>query len=234
MNELDIKKTFYEQFSINQNHHHQLFIQFISVLGTVLLGYGYVYTSGGQLDAGKITTPNYLMAFILPIATLINTYGLVMICNMALGYRKDQYIISRINKEQNLFEYQNAANYIFPSSYDPAWSMKDKIQIWTNAKTNKLSKILVFPWLWRYLNHKLCWMPNFHNFHFLILVLIQVVLFISFITNPFDQVTLFEIEKAIYWPYVFATAIWILLTTFAFERSNSFSKRLIKTIYNIP
>jgi hypothetical protein len=103
----DLLKSFHEEFSSNQNHHQSIFIQVISAVLVVIIGYGLVFanTASAALpfdvirDGGNITsyaiihlTGTYLIAQFI----LILLGSLIM--NIGYTFRRDQLVNYNIRK----------------------------------------------------------------------------------------------------------------------------------------
>jgi hypothetical protein len=210
---LNLVRGFHEQFAQNQNHHQALFLQALTVLLTVLIGFGYIYVrvnapaagykalippteaklystisvDSKDLNQGRPkpviksdesqapsknqeirVTVETLYAF-LALATLLLTLGAALICNMALGFRRDQMVAANIRilagvmkqKDNPQEEIRLGATDFFPVEFNPT------------RKTGLFE-----------------WMPEFHKIFLLALVLVQVLLIYCVFASPnFDLPT---------------------------------------------
>ena len=83
----EILNSFHSQFAQNQNHHQKLFFQILSVIVTVMIGYSYVYTDGGKLDENELNSSIVLLSLALIISTIVIGLSLILLANMAYGFR---------------------------------------------------------------------------------------------------------------------------------------------------
>lgn len=151
---IDIAKSFHEQFAQNQNHHQSLFLQVLTVLLTVLVGFGYIYV---RVDAGsnevKVTVET-LYAF-LALAVYLLSLGVALILNMALGFRRDQMVACNIRVKTGVMDVADpVAGNFFPPSFNPI------------NKTGRAE-----------------WMPGFHQVFYIALLIVKVLLLFSVILN---------------------------------------------------
>ncbi len=106
----ELLKSFHQQFAENQNHHQVVFIQFISAVFVVIIGYVFVYTNTSS-DAMffNVTRDNVTGEHIISysISDLIGSYFLAQIIltllcsltmNIGYGYRRDQNVNYNIRK----------------------------------------------------------------------------------------------------------------------------------------
>ncbi|WP_136464827.1 hypothetical protein [Flagellimonas onchidii] len=227
----ELIKNFHEQFAQNQNHHQKLFFQILSVIVTVTVGYSYVYTMGGKLPNPDLKPSIFLLSLALIISTIVLGLSLVLLSNMAYGFRRDQFVNNRIREKANLIHNSNSKDDIFPKSYDPAWSFIRK-----NKAYKKRLKKLKFPLrytygIWVWILMRLSWMPNFHNSLFFMLSLIQILLLISYVCNPFDDIILFDLGLGINWAFIVTICTWLILTGLVL-RSQSVFYRKLKELYS--
>lgn len=151
---MDIVKSFHEQFAQNQNHHQSLFLQVLTVLLTVLVGFGYIYI---RVDADskelKITVET-LYAF-LTLAMYLLSLGIALILNTALGFRRDQMVACNIRMKTKVMERADEqGDNFFPPTFNPV----DKTKL-----TN--------------------WMPGFHFIFFVTLIVVKALLVSSVVFN---------------------------------------------------
>ena len=143
---IDILTSFNEQFAQNQNNHQNLFIQVVSILLTVVLGFGFALSvfGGSATDKGyKIELLEFSVAFCAAESILL--LGISLVSNMALGFRRDQLVNAVIREKARVTEDTATEGRwrIFPASYNPAKG-------YTQRRNNK-ERFLC-----------LTWMPNFH------------------------------------------------------------------------
>ena len=107
-NKDELLKSFHEQFAQNQNHHQTVFIQFISAVFVVIVGYGFVYTNTlcdadfyyvTKDDSNNIVS--YAIIHLMGsffIAELILILLCILILNIGYGFRRDQNVNYKIRK----------------------------------------------------------------------------------------------------------------------------------------
>lgn len=227
----ELIKSFHEQFAQNQNHHQKLFFQILSVIVTVTVGYTYVYTMGGKIPSQELKPSIFLISLALIISTIVLGLSLVLLSNMAYGFRRDQFVNNRIRKHAKLIHNKKLSDDIFPKSYDPAWSFNRK-QSSYSARLKKMSRFNRYTYgCWVWLLMRLSWMPNFHNSLFFMLGLIQILLLVSYIFNPFDNIVLFKSDLPISWTFIITIIIWLILTKLVLRSQSVFYKKL-KELFN--
>ena len=162
----DLLKTYNEQFAQNQNHHQLLFVQVVSILLTVIIGFGYSLYNFNISSSNNNYNISGIFDFTsaLLISEGIMTLGIALICNMALGYRREQLINSFIREVPELFfndiEERDSFTYkVYPASYNPLLNYESKM----NSKL-----------IWFY------WMPNFHSIFFFGFIVLQFLLLIVY------------------------------------------------------
>ena len=106
--QVDVLKTFHNQFALNQNHHQALFIQFISAVFIVVIGYGIIYSntvSTANLfdairnDQGEIisySAIHLLGTYFVSQIVLILLGSLIL--NIGYSFRRDQKVNYEIRK----------------------------------------------------------------------------------------------------------------------------------------
>ncbi|RBP52904.1 hypothetical protein [Arenicella xantha] len=152
----ELVTSFHAQFAQNQNHHQSLFLQVLTVLLTVLIGFGYLYVRVGinEEQAGIRVTPETIYGF-LALAAALLSLSIALISNMALGFRRDQLVACNIRVKAGvmLSEKGEDENY-FIGRFNPIKNTK----------------------FWN-------WMPEFHFIFFWALIVIKALLFFGLILN---------------------------------------------------
>lgn len=125
----DILKSFNEQFAQNQNNHQNLFIQVVSILLTVLVGFGFALITFGQNkpdSAVRIGILEFSAAF--STSEFILLLGVSLISSLALGYRRDQLINAIIREKAEVTDDSAKSEdwKVFPSSFNPSKGYKEK------------------------------------------------------------------------------------------------------------
>jgi hypothetical protein len=165
--QFELLKTFHEQFAQNQNHHQNLFIQVVSILLTVIIGFGYTLfnfkSTGDNPSFSDIGLFEFTGAFI--VSEIILTLGIALVSNMALGFRRDQFINAKIREYMKVTESNDQGSLnIFPESYNPLKNYYNKFIV--NNKALGLD-----------------WMPNFHFIFTTILIVMQFLLVIIYLSK---------------------------------------------------
>jgi hypothetical protein len=224
----ELLKSYQQQFSTSQNQSQQVFLQVLSLLLTVVVGYGFVYTNGGKMDSNIVKGLDSVLAISYAIASLIISFGMLLIFANAHAFRRDQYINAKILREAGLIgnTENDIASHLFLPQYDPAISMKVKIEEWRNYNSQR--KINIIKWLFIYLDFIVSWMPNFYNILFFLLAVLHILLPVSLLVNPFDN-CVFIISNNLHFPYTIAILFWFLLTSFVYFRLRKFFKRILKS-----
>jgi hypothetical protein len=111
-----LASSFHTQFAQNQNHHQMAFLQIISLLLTVFIGYGYLYEKiiGGE----DITLVVELIYLFLMISCSMLTLGMALVLNMGYCFRRDQLATCLIRRRTEAMT-DNDANTLFSNTFDP-------------------------------------------------------------------------------------------------------------------
>jgi len=150
----EIVRSFHEQFAQNQNHHQSLFLQVLTVLLTVLIGFGYLYIRVGAKSEDVHVTSGTIYIF-LALASWLLSLSIALISNMALGFRRDQLVACNIRvKTGTMSKLGEKDTGYFIQGFNPV------------GKTAYLF-----------------WMPEFHMIFFVSLIVIKLLLFLSLILN---------------------------------------------------
>ena len=233
----DIELGFHNQFAENQNHHQKLFFQTLSIVVTVIIGYGYVYTSGGEMGSTD-TDPSLLMlSAALWVASLMLGAGSVILLNMAYGFRRDQLVVCRIRQKAGLLGTDHTSDslsdeHIFPKTFDPTFSLKRKFQRYHDHKERHPRRLMLLRpamW-WQWVRLKLTWMPNFHSYLFGTLTLLQIILLGTYLLNPAsgipDILAFGWMEIAL---FTMTVGVWIFFVGFSMRTVRSLLKKLFET-----
>lgn len=120
--------SFNEQFATNQNHGQVIFIQFLSAILVVLIGYGYIYANTAQTadvwdvmrDPGSrkdIISYGLIHLFgTLLISELILILLATVVLNIGYSFRRDQLVIFKLRKKALGKDYQGIFGTM---SFDP-------------------------------------------------------------------------------------------------------------------
>jgi hypothetical protein len=117
--------TLHTQFANNQNHHQNLFIQFLVALLTLFAGFGFVYTRTipkiPYNQTYAVISDNVLcFSNIILLSTAVTVSSVLALLNLILlhqayGFRRDQYLNMIIRKDQ----LKNKYDEIFKGLYNP-------------------------------------------------------------------------------------------------------------------
>jgi len=148
--------SFNDQFATNQNHHQSIFLQFLSAILIVLIGYGFIYANTGstsdmyeiQIDAKSTTYAIFHLAGAYTISQFILTLLATVVVNIGYGFRRDQNVIYKIR-----------IKYLGQKKYEEIFG---KVTFLPQNQS-------VFDFL-----------PEFNRMFFLGLYVLQVLLFVSF------------------------------------------------------
>jgi hypothetical protein len=104
----DLLKSFHDQFASNQNHHQTIFIQFISAVIVVMIGYGIVYANTGieaklfELTRNSTNKTESYSVIHLVGTFVISEFILVLlaslILNIGYSFRRDQKVVYNIRQ----------------------------------------------------------------------------------------------------------------------------------------
>lgn len=222
----ELLNSFHTQFAENQNYYQKLFFQILSIIVTVMVGYSYVYTNGGKLDEKELHTSVILLSFVLIISTVVIGLSLILLSNIAYGFRRDQFVINKIREKEGLINNTDIDKDYFPKHYDPTWSFKNKVTKYDNKIAN-MNWVTKRTWgLWILILKRISWMPNFHNSMYFMLFVIQIMIFFSYLFNPFDTITLFDLSGEISWLFIGTITIWIILNVLVIRSQRVFWNKL--------
>lgn len=193
-----------------------------------MVGYGYIYTNGGKVIEDDLRPSLFLLSWVLIISTIVLGLSLILLCNMAYGFRRDQFVNNRIRKKMMLIHNKNEEDNIFPKSYDPAWSFNEKTAEYDKKlmQMNLIKRYTVG--LWTLMLKRLVWMPNFHNYLFFMLYLIQLLIFSSYFFNPFDDIVLIDFNLDVNWVFTVTVFMWLILNVLMLRPQVVFYNRLKK------
>lgn len=149
--------SFHQQFAENQNHHQNVLFKLITVLVTVIVGYGYIL-HGHNVKPGY---DNKELVFALIIAEFLLIIGFAVVCNMAYGFRRDQLVNFKIRNKYGIISTEGKCDNIFPHHYNPMH------KFFKNGE--KTSEIEIFNW-----------QPEFHRIFSIALLIFQFSLIVPF------------------------------------------------------
>lgn len=154
----DLVKSFHEQFAVNQNNHQSAFIQFLSIILSALFGFGYALLNF-ENDKSELNIELFEFTAIFLIVELVLVLGLALVMNYAYGFRRDQFVNTKIREKAGIIEdYENSYLAVFPNSFN-------------HQKTfNKLDKRNYFNW-----------QPNFHIIFTFVFIAIQIAIFLVYL-----------------------------------------------------
>lgn len=145
--------SFHEQFAQNQNHHQKLFLQVLVVLLSVLTGFAYLYVRV-DTKSSEISVKMDTLYYYVILSMFLLSMAISLICNMALGFRRDQLMAANIRVITGVMDPKSNDGYFF-KSFNP------------QGKTEILK-----------------WMPEFHLIFFIALIATKPLLALSVVFYP--------------------------------------------------
>lgn len=144
----NLEFSFHEQFAINQNHHQDILFKLLSIIGAVIVGYGYI------IHGYKVEYDITEAIFSLIVSEVLLIVGLAVVIINASGFRRDQNVCYRIRRKSEIIA-------------------KDK-----KMENEDNNKVFVFPYSFYPFDKKPCfylWMPDFHKLFYVIFVVFQIL-----------------------------------------------------------
>jgi len=170
----ELVKSFHQQFAENQNNHQSAFIQLLSIILTVIIGFGLAFLNFGGTSTDidfKLELFEFTTAF--TIAEGILTLGFCLVVSYAYGFRRDQFVNAIIREKAGITEDSTKQSWkIFPTNYNPQTSF--------TKKQNEKKKLL-FIW----------WMPDFHAIFAIAFMFLQLIIMITYILKSYIANLLF-------------------------------------------
>ncbi|MDD2637037.1 MAG: hypothetical protein PHW82_16205, partial [Bacteroidales bacterium] len=176
----ELTTSFHQQFAENQNNHQSAFIQFLSIILTVIIGFGIALLNFNETKALNTDYNFELFDFTLAfmIAEGILTLGFCLVVIYAYGFRRDQFVNAIIREKAKVTEDTGSIEWkIFPAAYNPAKSFKKKLK-----KNNRI--------------YFLAWMPDFHSLFAVAFFVLQIILLFLFVIKCWEN-NPFSFEKSI-------------------------------------
>lgn len=208
----ELVKSFHQQFAENQNNHQSAFIQLLSIILSVIVGFGLALLNFGGTSTDKnfhLTLFDFTIAFC--IAEGVLTLGFCLVVSYAYGFRRDQFVNATIRERAGITEESTEPLWqIFPNNYNPQKSFL--------KKQNEKKKLLI---IW--------WMPDFHSIFTFAFLILEVLLLITYILKSYKANFLFT-DSSIDWPSLFVFAIGIFFLFITYYTLYQFFKK-IKRLY---
>ena len=200
----ELVKSFHQQFAENQNNHQSAFIQLLSIILTVIIGFGLALLNFGGTSTDKdfkLELFEFTTAF--TIAEGILTLGFCLVVSYAYGFRRDQFVNATIREKAEITDESTKPLWqIFPKEYNPKTSFLEK------QKQKKEKKFLV-----------VSWMPDFHAIFALTFMTLQTIIMVLYIMKCCKTNLLF-INTKVDWYSLFTFvfgAIFFLITAFTMQ-----------------
>lgn len=193
----ELVKSFHQQFAENQNNHQSAFIQLLSIILTVIIGFGLALLNFGGTSTDKdfkLELFEFTTAFC--IAEGILTLGFCLVISYAYGFRRDQFVNATIREKAGITEESTELQWqIFPNNYNPKTSFL--------KKQNEKEKLL-FIW----------WMPDFHVVFSIAFIFLQLILIVTYTLKSYIANFLF-VNSQIDWSslLVFVIGAFFLFIT---------------------
>lgn len=212
----ELVKSFHQQFAENQNNHQSTFIQLLSIILTVIVGFGLALLNFGGTSTDKdfhLTQFDFTIAFC--IAEGILTLGFCLVVSYASGFRRDQFVNATIREKAGITEESSELLWqIFPNTYNPKTSFQ--------KKQNDKKKML---YLW--------WMPDFHIIFAVTFMLLQILLIIFYIFKVFIANLLF-VNSNIDWSSLLIFVIGVIFLFLTALTLNKYFKKVLKLYEEKP
>lgn len=188
----DLIKSFHQQFAENQNNHQSGFIQLLSILLTVIIGFGVALLNFGKptvTDKINLTLFDFTVAF--SIAEGILALGFFLVVNYAYSFRRDQLVNSIIREKAKITESTAADDWkVFPDSFNPKLNFNKKL-----SEKRKCMRIM--------------WMPDFYAIFSITFLILQTFIGIVYLLKTSNENLLF-IDSTIDWPAFSISIIGLL------------------------
>lgn len=165
------------QFAENQRIREQSFLKILGFLGTIIVGYSFIYQNH----------PEEIFLVAVAANTLI-FFGAWQVITIAYNFRRDQFINVQIRKRAHVIGKGN----IFPQEFDPYYSLvdTDSKRYYSWIPDFLLSYYLIFPFFQIFLMISFCYRTistidkNCINIGITLMILISII-FITGIILPF-------------------------------------------------
>lgn len=208
----ELVKSFHQQFAENQNNHQSAFIQLLSIILTVIIGFGLAFLNFGGTSTDidfKLELFEFTTAF--TIAEGILTLGFCLVVSYAYGFRRDQFVNAIIREKAGITEDSTELSWkIFPTNYNPQTSF--------TKKQNEKKKLL-FIW----------WMPDFHAIFAIAFMFLQLIIMITYILKSYIANLLFA-NSQIDWFSLFIFVFGVIFFLISIVTLNRYFKKL-KNLY---
>jgi uncharacterized membrane protein len=211
----DLAKSFHQQFAENQNNHQSGFIQLLSVLLTVIIGFGVALVNFGKPHvANKINLTLFDFTLAFSIAEGILTLGFFLVVNYAYSFRRDQLVNSTIREKAKITESTAADEWkIFPDSFNPRLNFEKKLS------ENRKCMII-----W--------WMPDFYAIFSITFLILQTFIGIVYLFKTYSENLLF-INSTIDWQAFLISIFGIAFLTITIAGLINYYQKL-KELYKQP
>ena len=177
----DLTKSFHQQFAENQNKHQSDFIQLLSILLTVIIGFGIAFLNFGSSSTNeKVVLSLFDFSLAFSVAEGILSLGFFLVISNAYGFRRDQLLNSTIRENAKITESTASDEWkIFPDSFNP--------RINFNKKLNEKRKCMMIRW-----------MPDFYVIFSITFLVLQILIGTSYLIKTRKEKHLF-IDSTIDW-----------------------------------
>jgi hypothetical protein len=101
----ELVKSIQQQFAENQNYHQSTFIHLLSIILTVIVGYGLALLNFGGTSTNKdfhLTLFDFTIAFCIEEGIL--TLGFCLVVSFASGFRRYQFVNATISEKAGFFD----------------------------------------------------------------------------------------------------------------------------------
>jgi len=161
----ELVKSFHQQFAENQNNHQSAFIQLLSIILTVVVGFSFALLNFGETSTEKsfyFTLFDFTIAFC--IAEGILTLGFCLVVSYAYGFRRDQLVNATIREKAEITKESSSPLWqIFPPNYNPKTSFDKK----------KICKCI-------------SWMPDFHAIFAVVFLIMNFLVLVIYLLKIYE------------------------------------------------
>ena len=212
----EIERIFYENFTNRQNDSINLLLKLLTILGAVIIGYGYI------LFEIKIEKQNTMVVFFMLIfVEILLIVYFKIIYDSVFAFRRDQIVVYRMLKKYRLIKENESHTKNFEKVFLLHYNPLKKFQY----KNGKLIKKIEYKYIYFLL-------PAFHNTLSLAIFVIHFMLYLSFIVKlekfATQQISIQNIRIQFYYILIFMFFTTCTIFFITIKRKNKFLMKLYK------
>ena len=174
-----MEAIFYEQFTKNQSSNNEFLLRLLLIIGSVIAGYGYVLL--------KIEAKDYdekIVFFMLLFTEVLLSIYFKVIYDEGYAFRRDQVVVFRMLKKYGLIAETDETIHEISRPFFPSYNPLKNFRL-VNGKIVKNKR------------HYYFWMPAFHNTLSVATLILQLLLYSSFIVVFSKSTTCFFVYPLI-------------------------------------